>query len=225
MADHISSGFDESLNEINTLVLAMGGMALSQFHAIMDSLDTADSTVLRDLISADAKIDEMEITLNEKAIQTIALWSPFAEDLRKVFVAIKMGQILERIGDYAANIGKRSILLSDMGKNSNLNAELNELGEMARAMLVDALDAYRHTDEEKALSVWNSDVHLDERHKAINRSVIGSMDKGDLSAESGSQYMFILKNIERIGDFSTGIAEQVYFLIHAKHIEASRPKA
>ena len=225
MAEHITRAFDDSLAEINNMVLSMGGLALSQFHGVIDAIDIDDTTVLQNLIAADAKIDEIEETLNTKAIETIAKWSPFAEDLRKVVVAIKMAHILERIGDYAANIAKRNIRICEEGVSEDFATELKEAGNVARTMLVDVLDAYRHLDEEKALSVWNRDITLDKMHNDINRTIIVAMEKGELSAASGSNYLFILKNIERIGDFATGISEQIYFLINARQIEDERPKA
>ncbi|MGC6485196.1 MAG: phosphate signaling complex protein PhoU [Candidatus Puniceispirillales bacterium] len=223
MSEHISSAFDEALNEINTMVLTMGGLALAQLHGVIDALNTKDNAVLEDLIAADAKIDEIEVNLNAKAIETIAVWSPFAEDLRKVFVAIKLAQIIERIGDYAANIAKRDLSVDQTQANEIID-DLREAGGMACAMLVDAIDAYRHLDQDKALSVWNRDVDLDVRHNAINHKLIVAMENKTVEMAAGSQYLFIMKNIERIGDFTTGIAEQVYFQINASQIEDDRPK-
>lgn len=225
MSDHISSGFDESLDEINKIVLSMGGLALSQFHAVLSSIDAAEPAVLEDLIAADQKIDDLEVDLNNKAIQTIALWSPFAEDLRKVFVAIKMGQMLERTGDYAANIAKRRLTLDGSDVQNKFMGEFSELGDMARNTLADALDAYRHADTEKAIKIWENDIQLDELHNALNRSIVIALEKNEISAIGGSQFLFMAKNIERVGDFATGIAEQVYFLVNAKQIDADRPKA
>lgn len=223
MSGHISSAFDESLQEINDMVLSMGGLALAQLHGVINAINTKDNAVHEDLIAADSKIDEIERDLNAKAIETIAVWSPFAQDLRKVFVAIKLAQIMERIGDYAANIAKRDLVITDDTDGAYID-DLRRAGAMACAMLVDAIDAYRHMDEAKAMEVWNSDVNLDVLHHEINRKLIVAMEKQQITAACGAQYLFIMKNIERIGDFTTGIAEQVYFQINASQIDAKRPK-
>jgi phosphate transport system protein len=225
MSDHISSAFDESLQDINKMVLSMGGLALAQFHGVIDALGTNDSSVNEDLITADAKIDKFEEDINARAIEIIAVWSPFAEDLRKVFVTIKMAQILERIGDYAANIAKRNLTMDEVSTDDQFVQDLREAGNVASAMLVDAIDAYRHLDEKKALAVWHSDVDLDEMHDKVNRKLVVAMENQKISTVKGSQYLFIMKNIERIGDYSTGIAEQVYFQINSNQISAPRPKA
>lgn len=223
MNDHISSAFDEDLDVLNSMLSKMGGLAITQLRAVMDALAHAPDT-FNALIENDRLIDELEAEINEKVVEVIAVRAPIAKDLRVVLTALKIAQMLERVGDYASNIAKRGQQIAEDADAGDIINGLQDIGHLAGQLMVDIVDALKHEDGAKAQRVWESDLELDQLHNHINSQIVNKMGAGKLSAVTGSQCLFALKNIERIGDFATGIAEQVWFRIHGEEIEGIRPK-
>ena len=221
--EHIHSAFDEDLNQLDKLITTMGNLALSQFIAVIDGL--ADESVkLESLIANDKKIDELETEIYNKTVEIIAIRSPQANDLRRIITAPKIASFLERIGDYSKNIIKRRSMMIVEDSDLTILKKLDGISEIARELLVDALDSLSRLDDKKAKMVWESDIELDAQHSIVYKKIYKRMvEKGSSAAEINA--LFIAKNIERIGDYCTSIAEQVYFIVNAEMLDGKRPKA
>lgn len=223
--EHISSAFDEELSELNQLVYSLGSMVLSQVQGVVALLDDVDGKALESLIDNDANLDELDAEINTKAYEIIAMRSPIAEDLRKVIVALKMSGMLERVGDFAANIAKRGMIIAESKKTAGFVGMIQNLGEDVSATLIEVIDAYRHGDIKKAMNVWSGDVEIDTKYMEHYKKIILAMEKDASLITAGTHAHFALKNLERIGDYATGIAELVYFLNTGDYPEDERPKA
>ena len=221
--EHIHTAFDEDLNQLDKLITTMGNLALSQFIAVIDGL--ADESVkLESLIANDKKIDELETEIYNKTVEIIAIRSPQANDLRRIITAPKIASFLERIGDYSKNIIKRRSMMIVEDSELTILKKLDGISEIARELLVDALDSLSRLDDKKAKMVWESDIELDAQHSIVYKKIYKRMvEKGSSAAEINA--LFIAKNIERIGDYCTSIAEQVYFIVNAEMLDGKRPKA
>ena len=220
--EHIHTAFDEDLNQLDKLITTMGNLALSQFIAVIDGL--ADETVkLESLITNDKKIDELEAEIYNKTVEIIAIRSPQANDLRRIVTAPKIASFLERIGDYSKNIIKRRSMMIVEDSELTILKKLDGISEIARELLVDALDSLSRLDDKKAKMVWESDIELDAQHSIVYKKIYKRMvEKGSSAAEINA--LFIAKNIERIGDYCTSISEQVYFIVNGEMLDGKRPK-
>lgn len=222
---HIITAFDDDLAELNSSLQDLGRLAITQFELAIDALATQHQSTLNQIISDDVKLDELEAAIHEKALEVIALRSPRAQDLRHVLVALKIATILERTGDYARNIANRTKVIATAGNENIPGVNIGRMGQVTRDMLQDAMRAYATRDADKALDVWRRDIEVDHMHTAFYKEVLASMSRDPNVVATGAHLLFIAKNIERIGDYATGIAEQVHFLVHGAVPEDSRPKA
>ena len=222
---HIITAFDDDLAELNSSLQDLGILAITQFELAIDALATQHQSTLNQIISDDVKLDELEAAIHEKALEVIALRSPRAQDLRHVLVALKIATILERTGDYARNIANRTKVIATAGNENIPGVNIGRMGQVTRDMLQDVMRAYATRDADKALDVWRRDIEVDHMHTAFYKEVLASMSRDPNVVATGAHLLFIAKNIERIGDYATGIAEQVHFLVHGAVPEDSRPKA
>ena len=222
---HIITAFDDDLAELNSSLQDLGRLAITQFELAIDALATQHQSKLNQIISDDVKLDELEAAIHEKALEVIALRSPRAQDLRHVLVALKIATILERTGDYARNIANRTKVIATAGNENIPGVNIGRMGQVTRDMLHDVMRAYATRDADKALDVWRRDIEVDHMHTAFYKEVLASMSRDPNVVATGAHLLFIAKNIERIGDYATGIAEQVHFLVHGAVPEDSRPKA
>ena len=222
---HIITAFDDDLAELNSSLQDLGILAITQFELAIDALATQHQSTLDQIISDDAKLDELEAAIHEKALEVIALRSPRAQDLRHVLVALKIATILERTGDYARNIANRTKVIATAGNENIPGVNIGRMGQVTRDMLQDVMRAYATRDADKALDVWRRDIEVDHMHTAFYKEVLASMSRDPNVVATGAHLLFIAKNIERIGDYATGIAEQVHFLVHGAVPKDSRPKA
>ena len=219
---HISTAFDNDLDELDRMVGKIGNLALSQYIAVIDGLGRTDDD-LKSLIANDRLIDNIETDIYNKTVEIIALRAPQANDLRHIIIAPKIASFFERIGDYAKNMIKRRNMMISEGGDLAVLDKLDAMAQMARDMLVDVLDALTRRDADKAKQVWRADTELDTLHSHVYKDIYHDMvDNG--SNPSGINALFIAKNIERVGDFCTSIAEQVYFVVHGEMLDADRPK-
>lgn len=220
--EHINSAFDDDLNELDTLITKMGSLAFSQFIAVTDGMANEEAN-LKSLIKNDKKIDQLESEIYNKTVEIIAIRSPQANDLRRIITAPKIATFLERIGDYSKNIIKRREFMIAEDSDLNILQKLNDISEIARELLTDVLDALGRLDSKKAKLVWEGDVELDAQHSIVYKRIYRRMvEKGSSPAEINA--LFIAKNIERIGDYCTSIAEQIYFIEHGEMLDEERPK-
>ena len=223
--NHIITAFDEDLNELTTQVQKLGRLAVKQFEMSIDALATQHEETLSKILAHDVKLDTLEAEIHEKALEIIALRSPHASDLRHVLVALKIATILERTGDYARNIANRTRVIASYGNENIPGVNIGRMGQVAQEMLTDVLSAYKKRDANAALEVWHRDIEVDHMHTAFYKEVLASMARDPDQVATGAHLLFIAKNIERIGDYATGIAEQVHFLVHGAVPEDERPKA
>ena len=222
---HTSSAFTQDLEDLNLVVVRLGMLASRQLNACLRAMSDFQANRVDMLIERDTELDELEAEINEKVLNIITMRAPRAEDLRRVLAAAKTAQSLERIGDYARNTAKRTkaIMASDPGTLPW--DQLIEIGTMVAAMIDDVIVAHQQGDLDAAQAIRNSDVHVDKLHTAFFGGVIAAMEEGDVPPLVGAHLLFIGKNLERIGDFTTSLAEQVLFIETGETVETSRPKA
>lgn len=219
---HISTAFDNDLDELDRLIGKIGNLALTQFIAVIEGIGQKDDD-LKSLITNDRFIDQIEIEVYNKTVEIIAIRAPQANDLRHIITAPKIASFFERIGDYSKNIIKRRNMMISEGGDLTILDKLDNMAQLAKDMLVDVLDALTRNDANKAKSIWLSDIDLDDLHTQVYKAIYNDMVESGASL-SGIHALFIAKNIERIGDFCTSIAEQVYFVVHGELLDADRPK-
>jgi phosphate transport system protein len=223
-AEHIIKSYDEELGRLNKIIVEMGGLAESQLAAAIEAVVERDSDLAARVIEDDAKVDQLERELDNLAIRLLALRQPMARDLREIVVALKIASDIERICDYAANVAKRSIALSQAPPIQPVYA-LPRMGRIALLLVKDVIDAYVERDPEKALAVWNRDEELDEMYASIFREFLTYMMEDPRNIGACTHLLFMAKNIERIGDHATNIAENLYYLVHGTPLTQVRPKA
>ena len=222
---HTSSAFAQDLEGLNMVVVRLGMLASRQLNACLRAMSDFQANRVDMLIERDVELDELEAEVNERVLSIITMRAPRAEDLRRVLAAAKAAQSLERIGDYARNTAKRTkaIMASDAG---DLPWDrLIEIGTMVAAMIDDVIVAHQQGDLDAAQAIRNSDVHVDKLHTAFFGGVIAAMEEDAVPPLVGAHLLFIGKNLERIGDFTTSLAEQVLFIETGETVETSRPKA
>jgi len=222
-AEHIIKSYDEELSRLNKIIVEMGGLAESQLAAAIDAVVQRDSDLAARVVEGDMAVDQLERDLDNLAIRLLALRQPMARDLREIVVALKIASDLERICDYAANVAKRSIALSQAPPIQPVYA-LPRMGRLALLLVKDVIDAYVERDPEKALAVWNRDEELDEMYASIFREFLTYMMEDPRNIGACTHLLFMAKNIERIGDHATNIAENLYYLVHGTPLTRARPK-
>ncbi len=219
------TALEEDLNALNKKIEKLGKLAIAQFSGAIDGMATFDTEHLNSIISQDKLLDDLELSINDDAFLLISLRAPVVTDLRRVIVAIKISSILERVGDYAKNIAKRSKILAEQGSDTIPGVNIGRMGQLAEEMLTEVINAYLTRDVSKAIKIRDRDLEIDYMYTAFYREILTSMARNPEQISNGTHLLFIAKNIERIGDYATGIAEQIYFLIHGTTLEDDRPKA
>ena len=222
---HIVSAFDKDLTDMNHMVSRLGGLAERQLDAAVQALETRNTDNIDAIIAADKELDALEFELNERAIEVIARRSPMAKDLRHIVVALRVAANLERIGDYAKNIAKRSRVIIEQEVNIGDSVSVLRMSELVQQMINKVLDAYTTGDADLAMEVCESDMDVDQLHTSLFREILQQISQDPAHVSSSSQLLFVAKNIERIGDYATGIAEQIYFVKHGVMPDDERPKA
>jgi phosphate transport system protein len=214
---HTLKAFDDDLNQLRASIAEMGGLAESAIASAMRALAERDSEVARQVVEEDKRIDAMESEIEALAVRIIALRAPMADDLREVVAALKIVGVVERIGDYAKNIAKRVPAIED---SPNLRP-LSLLPEMARIvaeMVRSALDAFVARDSAKAALVCERDKAVDDFYNSIFRTLLTFMMESPNNITPATHLLFVAKNLERIGDHATNIAEMVYFAATGGHL-------
>lgn len=222
-SDHIVKSYDEELQRLTGEIQRMGQLALNQLDAAIDAVLDRDGEAAMRVVHNDAAIDALEAEIGHDVVRLLALRQPMARDLREVFAALRIAGDIERIGDYAANVAKRSIVLNQSAP-VQLAYSLPRLARVASELIRDVLLAYRESDAERALSVWTHDEELDELYTSLFRELLTYMMEDPRNITPCTHLLFMAKNIERIGDHATNIAENVYFLVHGTTIGSTRRK-
>ena len=223
MSEHIVKSYDEDLSQLNTMLAQMGGLVEQQLDDAIDALTRRDTALADRVIQNDDRVDALEHQIEERAILTIARRQPVARDLREIMVAIRVASDLERIGDLAKNTAKRTHAMSDQLPRK-LMAGVTRMGRLAQVELKNILDAYSRTDAEMAMEVWRSDEELDALYNSIFRELLTYMMEDPRNISLCTHLLFGAKNMERIGDHATNIAENIYYLVHGKPLTDERRK-
>jgi len=223
MSDHIVKAYDEDLAALKLMLAQMGGLAEQQLDDAIDALARRDTALADRVIQNDEKIDALEHQIEEKAILTIAKRQPMARDLREIMVAIRVSSDLERIGDLAKNTAKRTHAISE-ALPRKLMTGVTRMGRLAQEELKNILDAYARSDADKAMEVWRADEDLDALYNSIFRELLTYMMEDPRNISLCTHLLFGAKNMERIGDHATNIAENIHYLVHGKTLAEGRPK-
>jgi phosphate transport system protein len=223
MSDHIVKAYDDDLATLKAMLSEMGGLAEEQLAHSIDALLRRDTKLADAVVRADEKIDALEIAVEEKAVLTIAKRQPMAKDLRNIMVAIRIAADIERIGDLAKNIAKRAHAIYD-NIPPRLTKGLQRLGDLSQAQVKLILDAFAASDAEKAMDVWRHDEDIDALYNSIFRELLTYMMEDPRMIGACTHLLFAAKNIERIGDHATNIAENIYYLVNGEMLKEQRPK-
>ncbi len=221
---HIASAFDRDLEGIQALIMKMGGLVEEQITSAVQSLEERDVELAERVRERDKHIDQLEDDVNTEAARVIALRAPTAMDLRVVLSVMKISSNLERIGDYSKNIAKRTGILVQMDPMGSSAGAIRRMAKTVNLMLKDALDAYVQHDVELALAVRDRDVDVDQMYNALFREFITHMMEDPRNITACMHLHFIAKNIERMGDHVTSIAEQVIYLVTGEMPDEERTK-
>ncbi|MCY4292001.1 MAG: phosphate signaling complex protein PhoU [Roseovarius sp.] len=222
--EHISSAFDRDLEAIQAEILKMGGLVEEAIMKATVSLETHDSELADEVCNADASIDLLEEQINQEAARVIALRQPAAVDLRVILTVLKIAANLERIGDYAKNMAKRTRVLSQLTQINGATASLRRMAREVERMLRDALNAFIMRDSIMANGVLVRDQDVDQMYNALFREFLTFMMEDPRNITPCIQLHFIAKNMERMGDLVTNIAEQVVYLVTGTLPDDARPK-
>ncbi len=222
---HTVAVFDSDLETIQAMIMKMGGLVETAVLDAAQALETRDEELAERVRIGDAAIDELEEKVNHEAARLIALHAPAASDLRTILTVLKISANLERVGDYAKNMAKRSTVLAQMTPIVGAGGALRRMAKAVEVMLKDALDAYTQRDVELAADVRQRDQDVDQMYNAMFREFLTHMMEDPRNITACMHLHFIAKNLERIGDHATAIAEQVIYLVTGAMPDAARPKA
>lgn len=221
---HIVKSYEEQISLLKDTIVKMGAGVEKQLEQAIQAAVKKDLSLAKKTIEDDKEIDKYETHIEEQVVNLIALRQPMAVDLRETVVALKISSDLERIGDLSKNISKRIISVGiDLPDEIVKNLEIAGLKAAKQVNLV--LNSYLHRDKSAAENVWNSDEEIDQLTNINMENAVKHLEKFKEDVKKMTQLLFILKNIERIGDHATNIAEQTYFLITGEYLEGDRPKA
>jgi phosphate transport system protein len=221
--NHIVKKYDEDLKQLNDLLARMGGLAEAQLKSAVDAVVRRDSDLAARTIESDDETDELEMKIDDLVVNLLALRQPVAADLREIISALKVSNELERVADCSTNVAKRAIRLNEYPAIRSTTT-IPRMAQVAQYMVKDVLDAYIERNVEKAMDVWHRDDDLDALHTALFRELLTYMMEDPRNITPCTHMLFIAKNIERIGDHATNIAEMCNYLVNGGPFAESRPK-
>ncbi|WP_394196807.1 phosphate signaling complex protein PhoU [Litoreibacter albidus] len=221
---HIASAFDRDLDAVQALIMKMGGLVETAISDAARALEMRDTELGEQVRQNDKLIDELEEQVASEVARVIAMRSPAAGDLRTVLSVLKISGNLERMGDYAKNLGKRTAVLSEMPAITGTGGALRRMTQLVNLMLKDALDAYIQRDVELAINVRQRDADVDQMYNALFREFLTHMMEDPRNITACMHLHFIAKNVERMGDHVTSICEQVIYLVTGEMPDEDRTK-
>ena len=222
-APHTVKSYEEELKNLNSNIIKMGGFCEKSLGKAIQAITTRNSDNAEAVIKDDEKIDKFETLIEQQVVNLIALRQPMAIDLRETVTALKISSDLERIGDLAKNISKRTLLLNE-NLPKNLVDAIIRVSSDVQKQLKSILDAYLERSSAMAINVWESDEQIDDLTNLCMQEVIKYLKENEKNLSDGTHLLFVTKNIERIGDHTTNIAEQIYYLVNGEYLEGDRPK-
>ncbi len=221
---HTAKAFDNDLQDISRMVAEMGGLAEKQVADSVDALAKRDTALAQRITQSDAAIDALQLAIEEKAVLTIARRQPLAVDLRELVGALRLANDLERIGDLAKNIAKRVVALNTEFPPPKLIRGVEHMADLVLGQLKTVLDAYAQHDMAKAMAVWRGDEEIDAMTTSVFRELLTYMMEDPRNITFCIHLIFCAKNIERMGDHATNIAETVHYMVEGRPITDKRPK-
>lgn len=225
MTQHIVRSFQEELDGLAARIAQMGGLTEEQLAAAIEAVSRRDGELAERTVREDKRVDQMEREIEEHAVRLIALRQPVATDLREAISAIKISTDLERIGDLAKNIAKRAIVLQEFDGSTKLIQGIARMGHLAQTQLKHVLDAYSNREASVAMEVWREDEEIDAMYNSVFRELLTYMMEDPRTIGISTHLLFVAKNIERIGDHATNIAETVSYLVTGEWVNDKRPKS
>ncbi|WP_420563215.1 phosphate signaling complex protein PhoU [Thalassobaculum sp.] len=220
---HIVSSFDEELDGLRSAISRMGGLVEAQLANAVQAIAKRDDALAGRCIEADKDIDDLEDQVEALTLRMLALRQPVAHDLRQILSALKISHDLERMGDYATNVAKRASALSQLPEVGPING-IARMGRLTHRIITDVLDAYNQRDVERAMVAWQRDEEIDQMYTSLFRELLTYMMEDPRNITACAHLLFVAKNIERIGDHATNIAETVYFEETGRRLQGTRPK-
>src|ERR1700712_1311898 len=222
---HTVKSYEEELNQLAAEVARMGGLTEAQVSASVEAVARRDVAMAEAVVARDERIDALEIEIENRCIRLVALRQPLAHDLRQTLSAIKIPGNLERCGDLAKSIAKRGLVLNEAEPIIPLTRSIERLGRLVAARLKDVLDAYANGDVARADAVWSRDQEVDEHYNSLFRELLTYMMGDPRTITPCAHLLFIAKNLERIGDHATNIAEIVHYQLTGDSLNTPRPKS
>ena len=210
MVEHTVKAFENEISQLRGLIAEMGGLAEVAIREAIHALTSRDEDRARIVVANDAKLDALEAEVDRLAVRIIALRAPMADDLREVIAALKVSGVIERIGDYAKNIAKRVIRFEGGGRIEPLTL-IPAMAEIVQGMVRDVLNAYGARDAQLAVEVIRRDQKVDDFYNSIFRNLVTHMMENPATISDAAQLLFVARNLERVGDHATNVAEMVFF--------------
>lgn len=223
MGPHIVSAFDSDLQDIFARVCAFGELTRQSLDKSLSAVASGDVVLADEIVRNDQELDRIEAEIEQIIVRTIALRQPMAQDLRELIASIKLCSVFERIGDHTKSIAKR-VLLFSKNDTEHLISEVCEMGTIVSQQLAEGLQAYKERDKCRALPVWKNDIDIDEKYNDLLRLLMVLMAGNPSFVETATHIIFVVKNLERIGDHATFLAEMVYYVVEGDVIGDQRPK-
>jgi phosphate transport system protein len=224
MREHIVRSYEEELALLDKRIAQMGGLAEKLLGQAFDALERRDPQLAESVVQADKAIDRLQKDIEEQVVSMIARRQPMADDLRHIMAALRITGDLERIGDLAKNIAKRALAIARESYPKPLMSGLRHMAEQALRQLKEVLDSYAERNSELALNVWRADEQIDATYNSVFRELLTYMMEDPRNIGICTHLLFGAKNLERIGDHTTNVAETVYYLVHGISIADDRPK-
>ena len=224
MGEHIVKSYESELSLLDRKIGQMGGLAEHILGDAFEALEQRNPSRAAAAVASDSSIDQLQLELEEQVVVTIAKRQPMANDLRQIMAVLKVAADLERIGDYAKNIGKRAVAVAGESQPKTLLTGLRHMVELASRQLRDVLDAFAARDADKAMKVWRDDEKIDALYNSVFRELLTYMMEDPRNIGLCTHLLFIAKNVERIGDHTTNIAETVNYLARGELPAGERPK-
>jgi len=224
VVEHTVKSYDKELDALERRIAEMGGIAEKMVIEAMDALANADTALAHEVVATDPRLDALQREIEDMAVMTIARRQPVAVDLRELIGAIRIAGDLERVGDLAKSIAKRAVKVGSEARVPRAIIGLKHMNDVATELLKDVLDAYAQRDEERAREVWERDVDLDALEDSVFRDLLTHMMEDPRNISFCAHLLFSSKNIERIGDHATNIAETVVYLVTGEPMPTERPR-
>jgi phosphate transport system protein len=224
MNEHIVRSYEDELNSLAAECVRMGGLTEAQVADAVSGVVKRNQELAASVVIRDDKLDEAERDIERKTIRLIALRQPVADDLRRAVAAMKVANNLERCGDLAKNIAKRTLVIIESDPLTPLTRSIERMGKLVLGRLSSVLDAYSRSDLERALAVWSQDDEVDEHYNSLFRELLTYMMGDPRTITACAHMLFVAKNLERIGDHATNIAEIIHYEITGAEMIGGRPK-